>query len=295
MDFDLEPGKYIVAVSGGVDSVVLLNVLSMYPNLELIVAHFDHGIRPESGEDSSFVRDLASSYDLPFEIEKAELGAGASEALARNHRYKFLHGVRARHGAKAILTAHHQDDVIETAWINIIRGTKYRGIYALRSRETVLRPFIRITKQQILDYAEQHKLEWREDVTNFQDTYLRNRIRKQKEEHLSPALREKIITTIKTIEKKGREIEQLSDEIFSSIGEEGMMQRQAFIFLPYNVSCEILATFFRKNNVMFDRSTIERTVVDIKTKSLGKTITLYDGGSLFIAKEQISLHVESSV
>jgi tRNA(Ile)-lysidine synthase TilS/MesJ len=83
MDVRLEPGRYIVAVSGGVDSVVLLNVLSMLNNIQLIVAHFDHGMRVDSADDAEFVRSLAAYYSLPFEFGIGKLGENASEAIAK--------------------------------------------------------------------------------------------------------------------------------------------------------------------------------------------------------------------
>lgn len=282
-------------MSGGVDSVVLLNVLSMHDDLELIVAHFDHGIRPESDQDATFVKELASSYGLPFELGHQQLGEHTSEALARSCRYKFLHDVRLDHGAKAILTAHHEDDVIETAWINIIRGTKYRGIYALRSRETVIRPLCHVSKKQILEYAKNHKLKWREDATNQLDIYLRNRIRKQKEAHLTDADRAAVTASIKSVEKSGKEIEQLAGEVLAQIADGNNMERLQFTLFPYAVSCEILATFLRNNEVVFDTSTIERAVVDIKTKPAGKLIVLPGATKLLVSKEHIRLHDVSSV
>src|SRR5690606_5271626 len=104
----IRPGKYVVAVSGGVDSMVLLDLLRQKPKLELIVAHFDHGIRPDSAEDRKLVQRVAKHYDLPFVYAEGKLGPKASEALAREARYAFLRRVQAEQGAEAIITAHHQ-------------------------------------------------------------------------------------------------------------------------------------------------------------------------------------------
>lgn len=168
--------KYVIAVSGGVDSVVLLDMLSRTPNLDLIVAHFDHGIREDSAKDAKFVKNLAQKYNLPFETRREELGQKASEELARIRRYDFLWSVAAKYNAK-LVTAHHADDVIETIAINLTRGTGWRGLSAMDS--DVIRPMVGITKSQIIDYANKNNLKWREDVTNGSDDYLRNRIRRQ--------------------------------------------------------------------------------------------------------------------
>src|SRR6185369_2891937 len=122
MQLKVRPGKYVVAVSGGVDSMVLLELLRQKPKLELIVAHFDHGIRPESGEDRKLVQRIAKHYELPFVYVEGHLGASASEALAREARYAFLRKVQAEQGAEAIITAHHQDDMLETAIMDLMRG-----------------------------------------------------------------------------------------------------------------------------------------------------------------------------
>lgn len=169
--------KYVIAVSGGVDSVVLLDMLSKKPGLELIVAHFDHGIRIDSADDAEFVKNLAVKYGLPFETTREELGVNASEEFARDRRYKFLKIVAGKYGAK-IATAHHADDVIETIAINLTRGTGWRGLAGV-DLEYITRPLTHITKSEIRQYADKHDLEWREDSSNSSDKYLRNRIRQK--------------------------------------------------------------------------------------------------------------------
>ena len=169
--------KYVVAVSGGVDSVVLLDMLVKSGEHELIVAHFDHGIRPESAQDADFVTALAGIYALRVETKREELGAGASEETARTRRYMFLREVAAREGA-TIVTAHHRDDIIETIVINLQRGTGWRGL-AVLGDASIERPMTRLSKREIYDYATRHGLEWVEDETNATDHYLRNRVRKQ--------------------------------------------------------------------------------------------------------------------
>lgn len=178
--------KYVVAVSGGVDSVVLLDMLVhrrlphlllSEPTTELIVAHFDHGIRLNSAEDAEFVKSLAEAYGLPFEVRREELGVGTSEELARARRYAFLCEVAAKYDAK-IMTAHHADDIVETIAINLVRGTGWRGLAVLDS-PNIERPLLEKTKAKLIEYAKQHNLQWREDATNQDVKYLRNDLRKK--------------------------------------------------------------------------------------------------------------------
>ena len=168
--------KYIVAVSGGVDSVVLLDMMTKAPGDELIVAHFDHGIRDDSSEDAEFVSSLAQKHGLIYSGKREELGKNASEALARERRYSFLRELAEEYDAK-IVTAHHLDDLVETVAINLQRGTGWRGLAVLDSG--VIRPLIDISKRQLIEYAQANGLAWREDSTNASDVYLRNRIRRQ--------------------------------------------------------------------------------------------------------------------
>ena len=177
--------NYVVAVSGGVDSVVLLDMLVREKKHDLTVAHFDHGIRDDSAADARFVEALAKSYDLPYVGRREELGKQASEDYARQRRYEFLRNV-AKDKKATLVTAHHADDIIETIAINFSRGTGWRGL-AVFGDDTIERPLLSKRKSELYDYALLHDLEWVEDSTNQTDTYLRNRIRRKAGRLSSPA------------------------------------------------------------------------------------------------------------
>lgn len=168
--------RYIVAVSGGIDSVVLLHQLVAAGEHELIVAHFDHGIRSDSAADARFVEALAAQYGLRYVGQREDLGLDASEDVARRHRYRFLRHVATQYDG-AIVTAHHRDDVIESIAINLTRGTGWRGLAVLDAPD-VIRPLLDQSKRMLRQYALDHRLEWVEDSTNDQVVYLRNRLRK---------------------------------------------------------------------------------------------------------------------
>ena len=225
--------KYIVAVSGGVDSVVLLDMLVKKGDDELIVAHFDHGIRPDSAQDADFVAGLAKKYGLPFETKREELGVGCSEEKARDRRYEFLRGVAEKHGAR-LVTAHHADDVVETIAINILRGTGWRGLAVLDS--DVVRPLTDMTKLEIIDYAQKNKLEWHEDSTNASDDYLRNRVRKQTLGLNNDVNRQLLAlwVTQKSLKK------QIDDEVSRLVGKGPDYSRYFFTHLDNKTSVEIL-------------------------------------------------------
>jgi len=266
MKVDIEPGKYVLAVSGGVDSMVLLDLLSNLPDLELIVAHFNHGIRKQSKQDENFVKTLAKSYGYTFEVGYGQLGQNASEELARKSRYEFLAEVKDKYEATAIVTAHHQDDVIETALINLLRGTGPKGLISLNSSTTLIRPLLKFTKQQIVNYAHHKKLKWVEDESNQDEKYLRNKVRRILVEKLSQTDRAKILRYQASLQKNSQEAEQIVGEINKHIFDDGLtIKRQAFIFLPTAVANEIVLRWLRENNIQASRYLVERLATLIKT------------------------------
>jgi tRNA(Ile)-lysidine synthetase-like protein len=171
------PGPYILAVSGGVDSMTLLNLMALaraQRGYELVVAHFDHGIRPNSDKDSRLVESITAEHNLPFQHHAAHLGQ-VSEAVARTARYVWLRTVAARYNAR-VVTAHHQDDLIETSLLNLSRGTAHRGLAPMHSSE-IVRPLLGATKASLLAYAQSRGLPWSDDETNAHLTNPRNFIR----------------------------------------------------------------------------------------------------------------------
>lgn len=173
----LKAGTYVVAVSGGVDSMALLDMLRRQTDLRLIVAHVDHGTRPDSRLDAQYVASFAKSHNIMFVMKQLELGAGASEEQARQARYDFLQKCRIKYKADAIVLAHHQDDMVETAIINLIRGTGWRGLAPFTIETRLLRPLLHVRKDDLVGYARRHNIAWRNDPTNTDQTYLRNYVR----------------------------------------------------------------------------------------------------------------------
>ena len=291
MQIDVPTGKYVVAVSGGVDSMVLLDILSKLPGLSLIVAHYDHGIRSDAMEDRLLVEKAAARYGLSFVYDEGRLGRRASEATARRTRYQFLEGVLQRTQADAIITAHHQDDVLETAVINILRGTGRKGLTALRATPQRLRPFLAITKADIVAYARSHDLVWREDSTNHDERYLRNYIRLRILPRLKPAGRQKLLDIITATQQINHEIDETLEAVLANgLQERHSMTRSWFIGLPFAVSKEVMAAWLRGENVGgFDTRTIERATIGAKTLAPGSRIDIHHGIVLCVEKDTLAL------
>jgi len=305
MKLDLLPGKYVVAVSGGVDSVVLLAKLveqSKSPTVQrskdkgtrglstidstsyrLVVAHFDHGIRADSAKDRLFVEKLASEYSLKFAYDEGKLGANASEAEAREARYKFLRSVMSRTNSKAIITAHHQDDVIETAIINLLRGTKAKGLSSLKSTTEIIRPLLSLTKAQIIKYANDQGLAWREDPSNQDPKYLRNYVRLNLIPKMTLDQRQQLLEIIKTSADSSREISRLMELL---LPEKSQTNRDQFINLPHAVAKELVASWLRKQELNIDQKTVERLVVALKSAKNGARLDI-NNNFQFIVKNGI--------
>ena len=251
--------RYIVAVSGGVDSVALLDMLHRLTNHQLVVAHFDHGIRPDSSLDAAHVRRLADTYGLPFEMKREELGPGTSEEQARLYRYAFLRELANKYNAQ-IVTAHHADDIVETVAINLHRGTGWRGLAVLDS--DIVRPLLHLHKHQIHDYALKRGLQWREDSTNKDTRYLRNRIRGKAKE-LSRHEKDAVLQLHKDQKEMRRAIDK---EVRRLVGPGPQYSRYFFTHIPEKVAIECLRYVTRG---ALTRPQLERALLAIKTAKPG--------------------------
>lgn len=253
--------KYILAVSGGVDSVVLLHMLSQQSDLELIIAHFDHGIRDNSAADAEFVSELAKKHNLQFETKREELGKEASEEMARDRRYEFLRAVAKKHSAR-IITAHHVDDVIESIAINLSRGTGWRGLAVLDS--DITRPLTHLTKSEIVSYAKKHKLDWHEDSTNSSDKYLRNRIRQQTNKLNDDTKRQLLALWVNQKSLK----QSIDAEVASLVGDGPNYSRHFFTHIDQSTGLECLRYIV---NARLTRPQMVKALHKIKTALPNKT------------------------
>ena len=174
-------GGILVALSGGVDSVVLLYLLRFAGVWEgpLFAAHLDHALRQDSPGDADWVRGLCRAWNVPL-FERRLDSPPAGEAAARDARYAFLNEVRDQVGASLIATGHHADDQAETVLFRIARGTGVRGLAGIPLlRDGICRPLLQVSRAQVLDFAGAVGLKWREDSTNLGGDNTRARIRNQ--------------------------------------------------------------------------------------------------------------------
>ncbi len=191
----LQHKTWIIGVSGGADSLALLHALvnerADQPDRQLIVAHLNHGWRPEADDDAEFVRKTAVSFNLPVHIQKIDTAALAAEhgwtleEAGRNARYRFFADLARQHNAPVVAVAHNADDQAETVLMRLLRGAGTAGLGGMSpvaplpfSPElTLIRPLLTVSRADIEAYCRQHHLQPRVDASNADTRFLRNRIR----------------------------------------------------------------------------------------------------------------------
>src|SRR5690625_1796301 len=234
-----EPGdRIIVGVSGGPDSVALLHVLTLLgageptPPFTLVVAHLHHGLRGASADaDAELVAALARRWGLDAVIERTDVaalartrGVGIQEA-AREARYEFFLRLAKERGADRIALAHHADDQVETVLFRFLRGTGPKGLAGIPPvRGAIIRPLIEVTRETILDHCRRYDLPFREDPSNLDMRYRRNRIREELipliEERYNPAFRSAMIRLARIHREEDEFLEGYAADIYRSLAQE---------------------------------------------------------------------------
>lgn len=184
---------YLFACSGGVDSMVLAHLL-LEIGQDFEIAHVNFGLRgSESDQDEALVKEWCGQNEVPFHSHHPQTQFYASEQkvsiqmAARDIRYSWFEELRKKDQLSGIILAHHQDDQLETIFLNLLRGTGLDGIQGMADKKDYLiRPLLPFSKEEILDYARTHRINWREDSSNQKTDYKRNKLRL----HALPALYE---------------------------------------------------------------------------------------------------------
>lgn len=264
------PGKYVVGVSGGVDSMTLLDLLASRGDYELVAAYVDHGWR-EVAAERELVLEAAERVGAEFVAIKLEL-SGRSEAEAREQRYQALFDESARRGAAGVVTAHHQDDLIESILLNVMRGTGRAGLAPMGDTR-ILRPLLGASRTEIEAFAKERKLKWIEDPTNMDTTYLRNQVRRK----LIPNLVESDADFINSLLKMHTRAAKLNTEIDAWLNERINIKEnvaktaaQKLAKLPPEVIQEFIIYMARRLNPgeQINKRTAEQLAIDLKNRRL---------------------------
>ena len=257
----------VVGVSAGPDSIALLHMLQNNQNKKIVCAHVNHNVRKESEEEEKYLKKYCQENNLLFEVMKIKKYTENNfENEARKKRYKFYEKILKKYNSHTLFLAHHGDDLIETVLMKIIRGSNlegYAGIkeYSYLDKYTIIRPLIRLTKQEIITYNKENNLKYYLDKTNEDITYTRNRIRKK----ITPLLKEednnihlKFLKYSNTLEEYYNYIEYLTKEKMKKIIKDNIINndllKKEHPFMKKNIVFYLLREIYNnKSNIIKDK------------------------------------------
>lgn len=254
--------KVLVAVSGGADSLALAELLINSRrrfDLELAIAHFDHGLRgQDSIDDATFVKNFSAERGIEFVGGQGDVRKFATEkkfsveTAARTLRYEFLSNARQRLNCDAIALAHHADDQAETILMRLLRGAASSGLSAMKFRTRsdnyglLLRPLLRFRKIELENFCRKKNLSPRLDATNFQTDATRNRIRLElipTLENFNPALVETLCRLGEVAAQESDFIAAQAEEIFPAVVKGNSIVRAEFLKLPTALQRAVIKKF----------------------------------------------------
>jgi tRNA(Ile)-lysidine synthase len=221
----------VAGLSGGPDSVAMLDallVLAPARGLRVVAAHLDHGLRPGAKDDAAFCRELCRRLGVSLRegsadvAGRAERDGGGVEEAAREERYEFLRGVKEEEEAAAIAVAHTRDDQAETLLLRLLRGAGRRGLAAMRERSGDLwRPLLAVSRAEVLAHLRARELPSREDPTNADPSFLRNRVRAELlpylESRLNPSARETLARAAGLLAEEDDLLSELAEALWTRV------------------------------------------------------------------------------
>lgn len=272
---DFRQKKFLLAVSGGVDSMVLCHFFQ-HEDLYYEVAHVNYHLRDEdSNKDQQLVEGFCNDNDIPFHLlEVQEKPKGSLQNWAREIRYQFFNNLLENHGLDYIATAHHLNDELETFFINLSKAAGIKGLSGIPNNENrILRPMLTFTKEDIYDFAEENNITFREDISNTKNDYLRNKFRNL------------IIPNLQEVEPN----------FFKNFGKSIAYLRQAEEFIENKIEEEYQSIIIQNQNVIsIDKQKLSEKTDFVKFEILRKfgledqkeiqKIFLAESGKIFLSE-----------
>jgi tRNA(Ile)-lysidine synthase len=278
-----EKDRVLLAVSGGKDSVFMARLFAQ-SNFDFAIAHCNFQLRGyESDADADFVEDLANRMDVPFystvfETEKLAKSKKISiQMAARELRYAWLEEIRELNAYDYIAIAHHQTDSVETVLINLVRGTGIAGLHGiLPKRDHIVRPIMAFTSEEVNQYVHTHSIAYREDRSNKETKYARNKIRLE----VLPVLKQinpSLETTFASSSRRFHSLEKFIDSQIMQIRESIFLKQNQNIF---HIPIELIRPYLKDPFVLFELFnpfSFSEAVLSDLTECLSKKST----GSIF--------------
>lgn len=259
----IEKGDSIVsAVSGGSDSVFMLEMLLAIKDdydLKIIVSHVNHGLRgAEAQRDEDFVKKLAEKNGLIYEVEHIDMAGYAKEhsltceEAGRKLRYLFFEEIKEKYKADKVAIAHNENDVAETTFLNIFRGTGLDGLESIPlRRDCYIRPILCFEKSEILEFLKENNIHYVDDSTNFTNDYKRNMIRNEIIPFIKKNFNENIVSSMSRLASIAKEnnlyLEDIINDKYIDIVKDNTIDREGFNELNHYEKTLVLRKFLRDN------------------------------------------------
>lgn len=294
------PAKALVAVSGGPDSVALLDLLcrgQSLHGLELVAAHFDHGIHPDSRQIAERVASLAATYGISCLMGQGDLGPGTTETTARSARRRWLLEAARQHAVKYLVTAHHADDQVETVLMRFLAGSGSIGLAGIQPRQGPwIRPLLAIDKHELAGYVEVRGLETWTDPANAEVRHLRSWLRVAVLPLLEsriPRLRENLTRAASVLREQRAAWDQLVNELpgLDLRREAGAVSVAAATVAGYSsaVRQALVLALGRQLGVVIGRAAAARVERLLEAGQSGRSADLNEGASAELSLGRLRL------
>ncbi|HSR42221.1 MAG TPA: tRNA lysidine(34) synthetase TilS, partial [Longimicrobiales bacterium] len=287
----IEPGdRVLVALSGGLDSMVLLHLLRFHPpvaSLRLGAAHLDHAMRGGSAADARWVAGVARAWSVHLRTERAD-PPPRDEAEARAARYDFLRRAREAEAADRIATAHHADDQAETVLFRAVRGTGVAGLRGIREwgPRGLIRPLLPFWREELAGYADAVGLGWRTDPTNRDPRHVRNVLRHRVlpllEEEVAPGARRALARLARHARREERAWNSLLPDLLDGVVTEArkgriVVAREGLLAYDSAVRARLVRAFVRRLGTVLDEAGTRVALEFTRSGPSGRGIDLAGG------------------
>jgi tRNA(Ile)-lysidine synthase len=296
----------LLAVSGGVDSMVMLHLFAQARQtlkLSLAVAHVNHTLRgQESDEDEAFVRQQTEALGMPFYSKRVDTANYAHESglskqeAARNLRYSYLEEMRRRLEADAIATAHQANDNSETVLMNVFRGTGIRGLAGIpRKRDAIIRPLLFAYRDEIQQYAAENSIGYRSDSSNSSSAYTRNVMRLTVIPFLEKELGANVVKSVNEMSEAMSDLSAVLDEVVRAkfhslmrIGPPLSLDLEDLLDEKPFVQRGVVLEFLRFLGVEQKAEKVT-SIVNLCSRTTGSRLSLGDGWTIFRDRDRLTL------
>lgn len=281
----------IVGCSAGPDSMYLLSLLlKVYPKEKIICSHVNHGTRKACDEEEKYLQKFCNENNIIFELYKINKKITRNfENEAREERYNFFESLYEKYNAKYILTAHHNDDLLETILMRISRGSNLSGYVGIKELDgKYFRPLLEITKEEILDYLDKNNIKYFIDETNNEDKHTRNRFR----HHVLPFFKAEVSNLPTKVIQYSEELLSYEKFVSKYINEKQLIKNNIIYidnFLKEDEfiqrkTIEMLIKIIQKENLLEVSKQNVEDILNITKSSKSNCIVNLSGG--FIAKKR---------